>query len=318
MKLLMTLLVRDEQDILAANIEFHLSQGVDFFLITDNLSVDGTRDIAESYVRRGVAQYFFEPGDDYVQHRWVTRMARMAASIYAADWVINSDADEFWMSLAQPSNIKEQLQHIAAGVEAFDVARSNCAPVESGETGSFSSRMVLRERESCNTDGQPLSPKVCHRGFSDIEVEQGNHRVRRGGKTLSTQPGPLRILHYPVRSYAQFENKIKKGGAAYARNRDFPPDVGSTWRNLYEVWRAGGLPACYQKMVITESEARRRIVSGDLLFDDTVSCVLRARESSRGTSCARPGRSPSDWCSASRPPQCDVHVAPSRDGIESP
>ena len=38
MKIVMTLLVRDEQDIIRENIEFHLSQGIDYFIATDNIS----------------------------------------------------------------------------------------------------------------------------------------------------------------------------------------------------------------------------------------------------------------------------------------
>lgn len=51
----MTLLVRDEQDIIRENIEFHLSQGVSFFIVTDNLSADGTAAILKEYEEMGGA-----------------------------------------------------------------------------------------------------------------------------------------------------------------------------------------------------------------------------------------------------------------------
>ena len=40
-KLIMTLLVKNEVDIVRQNIVFHLRQGVDFIIATDNISVDG-------------------------------------------------------------------------------------------------------------------------------------------------------------------------------------------------------------------------------------------------------------------------------------
>ncbi len=52
-KLVMTLLARDEGDIIRRNIEFHLSHGVDFIIATDNASSDNTRDILTEYKNKG-------------------------------------------------------------------------------------------------------------------------------------------------------------------------------------------------------------------------------------------------------------------------
>lgn len=81
MKIVMTLLVRDEEDIIRENIEYHLAQGVDYFIATDNRSNDATTDILKGYERKGVLHYCYEADDDYSQGEWVTRMARMAFSL---------------------------------------------------------------------------------------------------------------------------------------------------------------------------------------------------------------------------------------------
>ena len=93
MKLVMTLLVRDSEALLRENLEFHLQQGVDHFIITDNRSTDGTSRIIEEYAAAGLAERIWEPEDTFSQGRWVTRMARRAA-MAGADWIINSDDDE--------------------------------------------------------------------------------------------------------------------------------------------------------------------------------------------------------------------------------
>jgi hypothetical protein len=281
MKLVMTLLVRDEEDILKANFEFHLAQGVDFFIVTDNLSMDGTQDIVESYVRQGAAVVLHEPARDYSQFRWVTRMARMAAACYDADWVINSDADEFWVPATGIGDIKSVLRPIAPEVQALMVPRLNFVPVDEDGAGSFAERMIFRERVSYNTEGDLLLPKVCHRALPDIDVEQGNHQVTRAGAVLSAAPAPLQILHFPIRSYTQFENKIVMGGAAYARNTELPHSTGQTWRKLYACWQAGGLRDYFMNTVVSRHAATTRLLSGELVYDDTVLKVLRRQDEDR-------------------------------------
>jgi hypothetical protein len=53
MKIVMTLLLRDEEDIIRENLDFHYNQDVDFIIATDNLSVDGTKGILLEYQQQG-------------------------------------------------------------------------------------------------------------------------------------------------------------------------------------------------------------------------------------------------------------------------
>jgi len=98
MNVILTLLVRDEADIIASNLSYHLNAGVDFIIATDNGSVNGTTEILKDFEKTGRLEYLHESPADFSQHAWVTRMARRAFSKYQADWVINGDADEFFVA----------------------------------------------------------------------------------------------------------------------------------------------------------------------------------------------------------------------------
>ena len=121
----------------------------------------------------------------------------------------------------------------------------------------FWERMTLRERESLNPLGKPLPPKLAHRADPEIEVAQGNHKVEGAELGERLDDGSIEILHFPMRTYAQFENKIIKGGRAYARNRELPQRTGRTWRRLYETWEQGKLRDHYDDNVIVEGAGQR-------------------------------------------------------------
>jgi len=229
MKLVMTLLVRDEEDIVADNLDFHLAQGVDEVIVTDNGSVDGTLEILRAYEARGLVRIIVEPTDDYSQGRWVTRMARMAATEHKADWVINNDADEFWWP--REGTLRTLFEGLGGDVGAVVGHRTNFVPRPEDDR-PYWERMTLRERESLNPVGKPLPPKLAHRAHPEIVVVQGNHRIKGPDVGSEVDDGSIEILHFPMRSYAQFENKIIKGGRAYARNKELPEKTGRTWRRL--------------------------------------------------------------------------------------
>ena len=250
MWLVMTLLVRDEEDIVRENLDFHLAQGVDRVIVTDNGSEDATVEILREYEAQGAVRILLEPSDDYSQWRWVTRMARMAATEEGADWVVNCDADEFWWPRA--GILKSALEGVDDEVGTVVAHRTNFVPrPEDGRP--FWERMTLRERVSLNPLGKRLIPKLAHRAHPEVTVLQGNHKIEDVDLGERLDDDSIEILHFPMRTYAQFENKIVKGGRAYLRNKELPRGRGRTWRKLYETWEAGGLRDHYDQNLVEEA-----------------------------------------------------------------
>ena len=263
MKLVMTLLVRDEEDILETNLRYHLEQGIDYVIATDNRSTDGTTEILKEHERAGHLRYVYEGDDDYSQAHWVTRMARLAATEHGADWVINNDADEFWWPKA--GDLTQALAEVPSDVGTVRARRVNFVPRPG--TGPPFARMKVREVRSLNPNGRPLPPKACHRADAEVDVAQGNHRADgpRLGRVWARRP--IVIFHYPMRTYEQFENKIVLGGRAYERNADLPEKVGSTWRRLYERYQAGELPDHWAAQEVSDDAAAAGIAAGSMISD---------------------------------------------------
>ena len=95
MKLVMSLVVRDDADILDAQIAYHLNAGVDFVIATDHESRDGSAEILESYATAGYVHRVTEHGDA-LDAGWRTEMARIAVHRFEADWLLDAEPDEFW------------------------------------------------------------------------------------------------------------------------------------------------------------------------------------------------------------------------------
>jgi hypothetical protein len=273
MKLVLTLLVRDEEDIIDLHMAYHLAQGVDFILVTDNRSKDATGNIVRRYQDAGTARLMYEPHDDYAQGSWVTRMARIACTELGADWVINSDADEFWWP--QSGDLKSTLAALPREAGALAAPRVNFVPTrENGRP--FYERMVVREKQSFNALGDPLPPKVCHRARPDVIVEQGNHAVTGRDLARFEDASPLIIFHFPLRTYKQFENKIVNGGQAYERNAELHPLVGGTWRHLYRLYECGGLPGYYGGQQLSPAAIEKGVESGELVVDERLRLFLKS------------------------------------------
>jgi hypothetical protein len=273
MRLILTLLCRNEIDIIESMIRFHLGQGVDFIVATDNGSSDGTRDCLQHYVQSGKLLLIDQLESIHDQAIWVSTMSRIATEQLGADWLIHSDADEFWWPLN--GDLKTTLQAVPPGVRALTVGRTNFLPPprDSGqqawESGCFHRRQRLRERRSLNSLGQPLPGKICHRALAGISISDGNHGAALAGQTLSApRTAAIEILHFPIRSLEQFSAKISHGAQALANNPRLHPQVGATWRQVYQEHVLGGtLGAYYESLCLTPHERERLIQAGSLLND---------------------------------------------------
>jgi hypothetical protein len=202
-------------------------------------------------------------------------MARRAAVVHAADWVINSDADEFWWP--REGTLASTLAEVPDDFGLVVAWRTNFIP-RWDDDGPFFEGMIVRDVVSTNVLGdRRLLPKVCHRAAADVEVAQGNHSATSRALGPALDDGRIEILHFPMRSYRQFENKIVKGGAAYQRNRELPENAGRTWRRLYERWAMGDLPRFYAGLIPSEPELRRRLEQEEAAIDTRLRDFFRIR-----------------------------------------
>jgi hypothetical protein len=272
MKLVMTLLARDEADIVDAQIAFHLNAGIDFVIATDNRSVDGTTEILERYARDGHLHVIAEQGDDLRQSEWVTRMARLAATEFAADWVLNADADEFWC--ARGGSLRELF---AAVPERFGVIRGawrNFVP-RPDDDRFFAERMTVRLGDP-GFHPHPLSThfKSAHRARADVRIGRGNHEAFADGLVPLRGWYPVEIFHFPVRSLEHCRRKYVTQFVALDRNSE--KGIAAHMAEAYLAYQAGALDAYYEPLVVDDERLALGQQEGQLIVDTRLRDALRA------------------------------------------
>jgi Glycosyl transferase family 2 len=280
MRLVETLVVRDEADIVDAQLAYHLNAGVDFVIATDHESGDGTTEILEAYARDGYLRRIPEQGWNR-EDEWRTSMARLAAREHGADWVINTDADEFWMP--RGGVLKDVFDLVPASVGiVWALSRHFVPPL--AEVGSFAERMTVRLSATApiNDPTSPYRPhgKVAHRADPDIVVRHGAHGA--WSRRLVPLPDwhPFDVLHFPFRSMEQYERKCVR------RARGDKP-LGQYVAALHAS-EAGRIDEQYRSLVVDDETLERGCAAGSLVVDTRLRDALRDLQTEDGFH--RPGR----------------------------
>lgn len=244
----MLLLVRDEVDIIAQNINFHLRFGIEQFVVTDNGSVDGTREILADFERRLGKSFLIidESEPAYHQAELVNRMIRVAKSRLRPRWIISSDADEFWYPVSGH----------------YDTEMDGTRNILQCYWRNLLPRTDLPWQEFCDTGEMPgYHDRMCKllclsRGLAGMYV--GNHESR-SIPGIAARSENIHVYHYPIRSYSQFERKIVQGHRA-AVKASFAGSAAWHWSEYYRAWESGQLPQVYEEMA-----SRNRIAEDDTM-----------------------------------------------------
>jgi FkbM family methyltransferase len=280
----MVILCRDESDIIRESLAYHLHHGVEAFVVMDNDSTDGTRDILAEFEKLGVATIVEQPMHTKAQGKWMTELARLALDKYQPDWVLASDADEFWVS--EEGNIATTLSQNSGGpdvgwhtVERFNMLLSRKQLKD--PTGKFWQTSICVEKafpfpmEYMGVDkpsppenllAYALGDKVICRPRGLKLMHHGNHVVEHD-KPCGGRIAGMHVLHFPVRNYEQFIKKVSRNGSSYAVNKELSEDISWHLRRWYKLYQEGHLEEEFQKLVLTSEQERRYFEQGAITIN---------------------------------------------------
>ncbi|WP_185020784.1 glycosyltransferase family 2 protein [Histidinibacterium lentulum] len=297
----MVLLVRDEADVIADNLRWHLGQGVDHVIAMDNGSVDGTTDILEDFAATGALTLIHQPSDAFLQERWASEMARMARDRLGADWVLPLDADEFW-TVPDGQTLGEVVAQFDGEADMVRCARRNLmAAREDLEAMSWHEALVWHAdppvplpagRRDDPTPLDPpllycrLPPKVAVHVARFERFLPGNHDAVIAGDPVVRASEEIMIYHAMIRDRAEFLRSNAR--VAEARERDPAVAPSTSWKSR-RWWRMDP-DAAYAEALPDAARLRADVAAGRVRRDTRLRDLIAAgRNAARGAAAAEGG-----------------------------
>lgn len=304
-RVVMALLVKNEVDIIEANIRVHAALGVDAFVVMDHHSSDGTRESLAALAQIYELHILDQRDPVYQQSQWMTSLACHARDRLAADWVICNDADEFWLP-RKGESLKELLAFKKACVTCrrFNMLLDRDA-LQSGYRFHDSRLRVDHPifygndelyKDSATIVLSKISPKVILNPHGLIKVKGGNHRALHGANWLTYNKPydriekfeAIAVYHYSMRGYEQFERNVRQRMEQMSKT----PGVrmGNHYRRWAQICQQGRLREEYERFVLAEEEIGVLQKFGVVAQDDFPGrTIKRALEKEKDQGPYRPG-----------------------------
>lgn len=271
LRLGMTLLVKNEADIIAENIEFHSKQGVDCFTIMDNGSTDGTREILDTFKNKVDLLIIDQPDQSYQQAKWMTQLAFIARDKQKVDLVVSNDADEFW--LAHSGNLKNHLfmRDSVVTIPRYNMALSTNATAKNyqfSDSNLVVKNPILFDKQTQINDPAiammliKISPQTIVNPYGLWRLKGGNHRAKHAWNLINSRfEHEINVYHYPIRSFEQFENNIKNRARLLSST---PAKMGDHYRRWVKLYEQGRLQEEFDRFLLSESDISTLVKIGVL------------------------------------------------------
>jgi hypothetical protein len=245
-------MVKDEADIIFANLRWLYHVGARRFVVMDNMSADETwSEVLRFDAGHSDAEVLLlrDPVMQYYQSEKMSALMQLALQRWPdIAWVLPVDADEFCVA----RHGLRALAYVPPQVQALTVPKV-IHFLRGGETEPAApriafARMPVRSSLFC------VPPKVIARARPELRISQGNHKVFAEQEARVVYAGGFQygFFHreFQTRSFAHFLLKVRNGGAAILAARADGRDVGGEhwvawYRILAQQGEAGLMTAYY-------------------------------------------------------------------------
>jgi hypothetical protein len=234
--------VRDEESYIDLNISYHLDLGFDYIFITDHCSIDGTKEILNSY-KNNPKVIVIEEKDPVFDHAKIAnKLLDYANNNYKIDWFVFLDADEFlsikesdvhdFVSRLNRNNISYATIGWANALFDYTLTDYTCSPINPIDTTKYYYPWPEKEWQ----EGGHFR-KAIVKNHENMEIVVGGHYVETGNNIeffgeyhwnpFIIPKTDARLLHFEFRGKAK--DIYKKWEKLASFENDSTSTPGSPW-----------------------------------------------------------------------------------------
>ncbi len=268
-KLIMTLMVKDEEDIVANCIEHHLRHGVDYIFAADDGSTDSTVAILRNYEQKGILHFVQLSNEQWSQTEVVNQLGKLAHSNFSNSVIFHCDADEFWMPVT--GNLKQELtEHpyiTGLYVPVINVLLKDNKGHEKFPNDAIciivNPIKIKNDSEKSMTDFflKKYPAKVMYtlkNGYLNVTV--GNHEIiSNSKKVIMAKSRNITVYHFPVRSKKLFYDKVVKAKYAITDNDKIQIETAWHWHQWVKELNSGNFDQSYRNVIISIEDSKKLI-----------------------------------------------------------